>query len=57
MQKLTKIDHYGIGRSWLAMIKLVSERQQCTASYGTGAHSMMLVVLLCADVLTLLVDA
>ena len=43
-----KIDDCGIDGGWRAMIQLVTERrrQQCHDSYGTGAGSMVLLVLL-----------
>ena len=47
MEKLTsKIDDYGIGHWWSAMIKMVSERQQCKGSLVRDGGSMILLVLL-----------
>lgn len=36
-ENLTKIDDYGVGHWWLAVIKLVSELPQCRDPCGVGA--------------------
>ena len=47
-----KIDDYGIGHRWLAMMQSVSEQQQRKHSCGMGAGSMILLELLRAHATT-----